>query len=311
MTVGIAISGPKAVASALRVLRGVELLGAGAIGGFAVLALMNKNGQVVYAHTQNGGSAGLCVDNDWLSSERAAVISSGPDRPEPLSQFLPGLDGVGLVTGHRLPNRPFEDSRLNLAVLALMQSGVTPGDAIAQVLVAYPECDAGLMALSAQGEIAYANSERVQRRHDIHSEIRKVADTTVAVMMNSIYFPPGIEGRIGEMLCELARPELPFSRVACTNLLVFAEQCPVSYAARDELIFDMEAGEVVAIRNSDPLISRAEGRWPVVQNGCLVYTTQGDSVGVCLHDVVGEVRGGQVGALRAGSKLRVVTGAQQ
>lgn len=311
MTIGIAVSGPKAVAHALRVLRGVELLGAGAIGGFAVLAVMQKNGQVVYAQTQNGGTHGLAVDSDWQSSERAAIISSGPDRPEPLQQFLPGLDGVGLVTGHRLPNRSFDNTRLNLAVLARMQSGLAPGDAIAQVLAAYPECDAGLMALSAQGQIACANSERVQRRRDIHSVVRKIADTTVAVMMNSIYFPPGIEGRIGDVVGEVARPGLPVCGTTSANFLVFTEQCPVSHGARDEVIFDMDAGELVAIRNSDPLIIRAEGRWPVVQNGCPVFTTQGDPLGVCLHDVVGNVRQGQVSALHAGSELQVVIGAQQ
>lgn len=311
MTIGIAVSGPEAVVHALRVLRGVELLGAGAVGGFAVLAVMKPNGQLVYAQTQNGGSTGLHVDSEWRSSERAAIISSGPDRPEPLQQFLPGLKGVGLVTGHRLPNRPFENSRLNLAVLALLQRGAAPSDAVAQVLAAYPECDAGLMVLSAQGDIAYANSERVRRRLDIHSALRKVADTTVAMMMNSIYFPPGVEGRVGDMLCELARPGAPVCHSGFTNLLGFATPCPVTYAAQDEVIFDMQAGEVVAVRNSDPLVSQAEGRWPVVQNGCPAYTTQGDSLGVCLHDVVGDVCAGQVTVLRSGAMLQVVTGARQ
>lgn len=306
MTIGIACSGPDAVAHVLRVLRGVELLGTGAIGGFAVLAVMLPNGQVVHAQTQQGGSTGLRVDSSWRSSERAAIISSGPDRPEPLTQFLPGVDGVGLVTGHRLPNRPFEDSRLNLAVLDLMRHGVAPGEAVAQVLAAYPECDAGLMALSAQGEIACANSARVQRRFDTHRAVKSVGDTTLALMMNSIYFAPGVTRRAAEMLGELAWPGRP----GHTSLLDFAASCPVSYAAQDAVVFDRGSGEVVAIRNADPLISRAQGRWPVVQNGCRAYTTQGDSLGVCLHDVVGDVRDGRVSTLRAGARLQVVIGEQ-
>lgn len=311
MTIGIAASGPSAATYALRALRGVETLGSGSIGGFAVFAVMNEGGRLRYAQTQNGGSSGLCIDADWLSCERAAIISSGPDRPEPLRQFLPGLDGVGLVTGHRLPNRPFADSRLNLAVLARLQSGLAPDAAIGEVFAAYPECDAGLMALTADGRIAYADSGRVRRRKDIHSAAIENAGSSIAVMMNSIHFPPGIGEQAAAIIGELAL-RVPLSRGSTgARLLGLADSCPVVYAAQDGVIVDLDTDEVVAIRNADPLIRRAAGRWPVIQNGCPVYTTQGEEVGVCLHDLVGDVCNAVVNALGAHSALKLVIGAPQ
>lgn len=311
MTIGIAASGPGAATCALRALRGVETLGSGSIGGFAVLAVMNEDGRLRYAQTQNGGSSGLCIDADWLSCERAAIISSGPDRPEPLRQFLPGLDGVGLVTGHRLPNRPFADSRLNLAVLARLQSGLAPDAAIGEVFTAYPECDAGLMALTADGRIAYADSARVRRRKDIHSAAIENAGSSIAVMMNSIHFPPGIGEQAADIIGELALRVPPSRGSTGARLLGLADRCPVVYAEQDRVIVDLDTDEVVAIRNADPLIRRAEGRWPVIQNGCPVYTTQGEAVGVCLHDLVGDVRNAAVNALCARSAPHLIIGAPQ
>lgn len=311
MTIGIAASGANAVAHALRALRGIELLGTGAIGGFAVLAVMENSGRLRYAQTQNGGSEGLQIEDDWLVCERAAIISSGPDRPEPLQQFLPGERGVGLVTGHRLPNRAFGDSSLNLAVLAHMQRGLPPCRAIDEVLEAYPECDAGLMALAADGRIAYANSQRVQRRRDIHSATIQNAGASIALMMNSIHFPKWIAGRAAEIAGELALSVPAAEGKTGAMLLHVAERCPVVYAEHDQVILDKDANEVVAIHNSDPLVRHAEGRWPVIQNGCPVITIEGRSLGVCLHDLVGNVLKGALNRFSAGPVLQVVAGAPQ
>lgn len=311
MTIGITASGANAAAHALRALRSIELLGSGAIGGFAVLAVMNSAGRVQYAQTQNSGSAGLRLAREWLGCERAAIISSGPDRPEPLQQFLPGADGIGLVTGHRLPNRPFADSRLNLAVLARMQGGLSPAQAINEVLAACPECDAGLMALAADGRIAYANSARVQRRQDTHSVTIENAGASIAIMMNSIHFPPRIAGRAAEIAGELALCVPAAAGRSGAMLLQVADQCPVTYADHDQVIVDLDANEIVAIHHADPLIAQAEGRWPVIQHGCPVNTRQGHSLGVCLHDVVGDVRNAILSPLSARTPLQLVTGAFQ
>src|SRR5690606_34142915 len=194
---------------------------------------MAHDGQLRYAETRNGGSDALYFPPDWLSCERAALISSGPNRPEPLQQFLPGLAGIGLVTGHRLPNRPWGESRLNLAVLEGLQGGLEPLAAIDAVLAAYPECDAGLMAIDAKGDIAYANSARVQRRKDIHSASLTVGGLTLSVMMNSIHFPPSV-GRPAELICELAVRTPPMNGDTGTRLLTMADGCAMVHARNDK-----------------------------------------------------------------------------
>src|SRR5690606_41564886 len=106
MTIGIAASGPRAGAAVRAAVLGAELLGRGAIGGFAVFAVLDGQGRYRHCETQRGGIGALDIPPAWLEARAAAVISSGPDRPEPLVQFLPGASGLGLVTGHRLPDRP-------------------------------------------------------------------------------------------------------------------------------------------------------------------------------------------------------------
>src|SRR3546814_1161836 len=74
-------------------------------------------------------------------------------------QFTPAEAAVGMVTGHRLPNTPGVDGRpLNLAVLARLQQGETPRQAVEEVLAANPEADAGLIALACDGSL-FARSE--------------------------------------------------------------------------------------------------------------------------------------------------------
>ena len=106
----------------------------------------------------------LDLPASWRDARVAAVISSGPDRPEPLTQFLAGADGLGLVTGHRLPNQPGADGRpLNRMALDLMAEGAPPQQAIDAVLAAHPEWDAGLIALHAQDGLGLATGGAARR----------------------------------------------------------------------------------------------------------------------------------------------------
>ncbi|MCD0502879.1 DUF6963 family protein, partial [Bordetella petrii] len=142
MTIGIAASGPRAGAAVRAALLGAELLGRGAIGGFAVYAVLDQDGVLHHCQTQRGGVGQLDMPSAWLDARVAAAISSGPDRPEPLAQFLPGANGVGLVTGHRLPNRAGRDGvPLNQAVLARLARGQEPRQAVDAVMTANPEVD--------------------------------------------------------------------------------------------------------------------------------------------------------------------------
>ena len=95
MTIGVAASGERAAWAVRDAVLGAELLGRGAIGGFAVLAVVDAGGALHYRETQRGGITALDLPPDWQSARLAAAISSGPDRPEPLVQFLPARPAWG------------------------------------------------------------------------------------------------------------------------------------------------------------------------------------------------------------------------
>src|SRR3546814_6393350 len=88
-------------------------------------------------------------------------------------QFTPADAAVGMVTGHRLPNTPGVDGRpLNLAVLARLQQGETPRQAVEAVLAANPEADAGLIALACDGSLFAADSRSEEHTSELQSLMR-------------------------------------------------------------------------------------------------------------------------------------------
>ena len=195
MTIGIGAAGPNAGLAVFRALKATEAVGTGAIGGFAVFAALTAEGRLARAETQRGGSATLFTEGETTgiapppeiaSAPFAAVISSGPDRPAPLTQFL-AASGAGLVTGHRLPNAPGPDGRaVNEAVLAAMEVGASAEAALARVLDADPEVDAGMIALGPGRGLAARNSRRVAARPDLGSAQRASGEAAVAVLHNAI-----------------------------------------------------------------------------------------------------------------------------
>ena len=88
MTIGVAAAGAQAGAAVFDAVLGAELLGRGAIGGFVVFAVLDEQGRLQYRTTQRGGVTALDLPASWRDARVAAVISSGPDRPEP--DAIPG-----------------------------------------------------------------------------------------------------------------------------------------------------------------------------------------------------------------------------
>ena len=161
MTIGIAATGPWAGAGILAGLRAVEAVGRGAIGGFVSVAVLTADQNLLRAETQNGGTRALfdaLPPKEILQAPYAALISSGPDRPTPLSQFIAAEPGVGLVTGHRFPQALTDKGRaLNDLILETMRSGVGAQDAVDTLIAAYPDFDAGFIALSTKGDFGLGN----------------------------------------------------------------------------------------------------------------------------------------------------------
>lgn len=190
MTIGIAAAGPGAAGAILDALARVEAVAEGAIGGFVSMAVMTDDGTVQRAEIQRGGARALLArppPATLLDAPLAVLMSSGPDRPAPLSQFTPARAGVGLVTGRRFPNALGVGGRpLALEALDLMADGCAPTDAAHRVAERNPQADAGLVLLSMDGRIGMANTRLVRRHADLGQAVARWKDRAVAVMHNSI-----------------------------------------------------------------------------------------------------------------------------
>lgn len=243
MTIGIGATGRNAGLAVFRTLQLAERAGTGSIGGYAVFAAIGEDGRLHRAETQRGGTTtlftlgertGVEPSEEIATARYAAVMSSGPDRPAPLSQFLPADGDVGLVTGHRLPNGAGADGvPLNLSVLAAMQRGATAEAALEDVLGAAPDADAGMIALGPAGGIAMLNSTRVSRRPDLGSALLRAPGAAIAILHNAIWparpLAPLLAEAGLEMMVRLRAPLGAAEVVAGT---------PVVVAGRDRLIVD-------------------------------------------------------------------------
>lgn len=196
MTIGIGCCGTRAGLAVLKALETAEKVCTGAVGGYAVFAAITKTGDIIRAETQRGGVKKLFAEVPFevIEAPFAAVISSNPDRPEPLSQFVAADVNLGLVTGHRFPQvKNKEGVPLNAAVLERLRDK-SAQEAVSSVLKENPNADAGLMAVSIKNEIGFGNSVRVSRRYDAGSSYRydEKTHTCVAILHNAIFPKEGI-----------------------------------------------------------------------------------------------------------------------
>jgi len=215
VTIGIGAAGPNAGLAVFRALAAAEAVGTGAVGGFAVFAALTADGRLHRAETQRGGSATLFTEGETTgiapppeiaAAPFAALMSSGPDRPAPLAQFLAASDS-GLVTGHRLPNTPGPDDRpVNEAVLAAMAGGRRAEQALALVLDRDPDIDAGMIALGPGRGLAALNSRRVAARPDLGGATRVAGDCAVAVLHNAIHPAAELAPLVAAVALEILAP---------------------------------------------------------------------------------------------------------
>lgn len=288
MTIGIAASGANAGESVRAAVLAAQLLGRGAIGGFAVFAVMLHDGKVCHCVTQRGGATNLAIPDQWLQATRAAAISSGPDRPEPLQQFLPGFDGIGLVSGHRLPNRAGSDGEpLNRAVLRRLASGEMPQHAVDAVLHANGQSDAGLIAVDAQGRIGLGNSQRVASRADLGSLYRSEGDRCLAILHNSIYFMPDTADAVGSLAWDCLGGD-----ASAYQFLSLAQGVALRTAQSDRIVLDAD-GEIALIETAATQVENMSGRFTAVYLGTPVWQAA-RLVGHVVSELVAQVQDGLV-----------------
>jgi len=207
MTIGIAASGSGAAEATLKALVAVETIGQGAIGGFVSMAAI-VDGRVRRLETQSGGAISMMgMLPNWVAkAERAALMSSGPNRPTPLSQFTPAEANAGLVTGHRFPNAVGRDGLpMNESVLALMRQGDSAQVAVDRIVAENPSADSGFLALSVGGEIGLADTPFIQGFGDAGAAMLDEADGRVAVVHNAIVPHRGLALMAADAAMEVMR----------------------------------------------------------------------------------------------------------
>jgi hypothetical protein len=265
MTVGIVAVGTRAGLAVFRALQAVERVAEGSIGGFAVFAAVTEDAILRY-ETQRGGSATLFTAGEWTGGEPeeaaasarlAGIISSGPDRPAPLSGFLPAAAGIGLVSGHRLPQTPGRDGiPLNQAVLSLLGAGQSVRQAVDFVLDANPSADAGLIAGGLGGEVYARNSARVAGRPDLGHARGSVGDATVEVLHNAVHPLAPLAGLAAEVALDvMLRRREPAGEVT------LRAGTPVTLGETDSILVG-EDGVVQEVQTSDGHL--ITGRWNCV-----------------------------------------------
>jgi hypothetical protein len=206
MTIGIAASGPGAGRAILAGLATVETVGRGAIGGFVSFAVI-AGGAVHRAETQVGGSAALfsgeAMPDLFGRATIAALMSSGPNRPAPLSQFTPADPAVGILTGHRFPNAAgCGGIPLNLEVLDRMRAGEGARAAVEAVVAENPEADAGIIAVAADGTLHAADTRYLSEFGDAGAALVEdgAHGVRIAVLHNAILPHSGLAALAAEVV---------------------------------------------------------------------------------------------------------------
>lgn len=299
MTIGIAVAGPMAGLAAFRALRAVETVGRGAISGFATFAAISEGGTVLRAQTQRGGALALWDGAEppepIARAERVGLMSSGPDRPEPLCAFVGADPDGGIVTGHRLPIMPGADGVVPIvSALERLAMGAHPQDATKDALAADPDADAGLIALDLHGRIAIAETPAVARRDDRGSANVHDGATglTVGVLHNTIFPCTALAALAVSAALDVVAPADAFEAFAAVTGL------PVHAGPRRLEIDD--AGAAVAL--CAPAAGWRSDRWegspvrrgdPVTRDGRTVGSVVGECYALACDGVIIGARGDQ------------------
>jgi hypothetical protein len=308
MTIGIVAFGPNAGQAVFDALRAAERVGRGSIGGYASYVAMEADGALHWADTQRGGTSTLFIDGEATGiappakiakAKLAAAMSSGPDRPEPLSQFTPAEAGIGVVTGHRLPNMPGTgDIPVNVAVLELMKAGSSPREAVDQVLDASPEADAGIVAGDLRGRVFARNSARVARRPDPGHARREGGGAVVEIIHNAILPASSLAHLVADIAMEtmlgLSLPQ---------KWIIVRAGTPIELGEQDSVIVD---GGLVATK----IVTTDSRIFAGVWNCAAVYL--GSRV-IRGHDVLGAtivepnmvVEDGRLASMSGQSEIRI------
>ncbi|MET4349992.1 hypothetical protein [Bradyrhizobium sp. RT9a] len=266
MTIAIGAFGPNAGLAVFRALRASEKVATGAIGGFATFAAITDDGRPIFSVTQRGGAATAFIQGEttgvepwpeFAGAKVAAVISSGPDRRGDLTKFIPIDPLVGLVTGHRSPSTVgCRGKAMNADALARMQTGIMAADVARAVVSENPEADCGLVCVDIAGHIGVANTERVLRRPDVATVLRRDDETGAAVGVLHNAIRP--RGAVAELAASIAI-ETMTSGFASSGFVTIGARTPI-LAGQEDAVFCDTSGKVLRVMTANPSLGTAGSR---------------------------------------------------
>lgn len=307
MTIGIAASGQGAGAAVYEALRVIETVSRGEIGGFVTLAFITSAGQVRYVTTQDGGVTALGIQDDSVASRSvrdarlAALISSGPNRPEPLDRFISADPTVGLVTGHRFPDaKGVSGTPLNLEVIRLARSGMPAREALEATLAANPNADCGLILATITGEVYAGNTSRVALRPDIGAAVLRDTDigAAVAVLHNALQPVPGIaELAAGTAIGKMANWWPP------DEYLKLGAGVPVSIGKAETVTVD-DSFIAISVQTTDKTLVSG------TQNGAAIYLgaaviQEGRQIGTVVNETNAVIKDGRIVSMSGMPEVRI------
>jgi hypothetical protein len=310
MTIAIGASGPQAGLAIFKALQAAEAVGEGAIRGFVMLAVITPDGTLKRYETQRGGTRTLFTDGETTGVEppddvqtaiAAALISSGPDRPTPLAQFLTADAAAGLVTAHRVPQGPSVNGiPLNVEVLKALQAGLSAPAATETVLAQNPHADVGFITLDRHGNLHLQNAPRVQQRPDVGQAYREDAATgaKLAVLHNAIAPAASLAPLVADIGLRVMVPANPV-----VGWLTVRAGIPIIYGEVDAVEVD-EQGMAQTVITSDRTFTDRERSGVGIYLHSLVRQ-QGRVLGKTLVEPICTVRDGYLVTMSGQTTLRL------
>ena len=310
MTIGIGAYGPNAGRAVFDALAAAEKVGAGAIGGFVTYAAIGEHGEQLRSETQRGGTSTLFTEGETTGVEPpeafararvAGVISSGPDRPAPLAQYVPADPRGGLVTGHRIPPTTGVNGKpMNGDVLERLVAGERAARAVDEVVAANPEGDCGLIAIDMKGGAHCCNTERVLRRRDVGSALRQdeTSGAVVAVLHNAIRPYPVL----AELVAAVALDTM-IGEGEPKGWVTIDAGTPIGMGPENAVHCD-SAGVAERVTTTDPAIGERGELGAAIYLASAVYIG-GELVGRTTFEPITSIENGRLAVLSGKASLRM------
>ena len=310
MTIGIGACGPNAGRAVFDALAAAERVGAGAIGGFVTYAAIGEDGGQLRSETQRGGTSTLFTEGETTGVEPpesfdrapvAGVISSGPDRPPPLAQYVPADARGGIVTGHRIPPTTGVNGKpMNRDVLERMVAGEPAARAVDEVVAANPEGDCGLIAIDMKGGAHCRNTDRVLRRPDVGTALRRdeASGAVVAVLHNAIRPWPVL----AELVAAVALESMIGEREPMGWVTIEAGT-PIGMGPENAVHCD-RAGMAERVTTTDPAIGERGELGAAIYLASAVYIG-GELVGRTTFEPITSIENGRFAVLSGKESLRM------